>query len=387
MLNLSKSNSEMQFKEVLGQDVTKQKLIRFVSDERISHALLFTGPKGSGKLPLAIAYAQYINCENRTKDDSCGTCPSCIKFNKLAHPDLHFVFPVVNSAQGAARAVSDNFIAQWREIVTQRPYLTENQWYEAIGAENKQGLISKNESNEVLRKLSLKSFEAEYKVMIIWLPEKMHPSAANSLLKLLEEPPDRTLFLLISENIDQIISTVRSRTQFIRLAPLSRDSIRSKLAEMYPEQEALVDDIVNRANGDFSTALELMESEENDNEHFEQFVFLMRKCYGRDIISIYQWTEKMAGWGRERLKQFLSYSLRMIRENFMLNVKQDELTFLSRKEADFSQRFSAFIHTGNVAQMASEFELAIDHIEANAYSKLVLLDLAIKNILLLKKTN
>ncbi len=377
----------MQFSEVLGQETTKKKLIQSVSDERISHALLFSGPSGSGKLPLAIAYAQYVSCESRKEGDSCGTCPSCIKYNKLVHPDLHFVFPVVNPKQGSGKAVSDNYIAQWREALLDKPYLTENQWYEIIDAENKQGFISRNESTEVLRKLSLKSFEAEYKVLIMWLPEKMNPPAANSLLKLIEEPPAKTLFLLVSEHTEQIISTIRSRTQLIRLTPLDKESIRMKLTEKYPGKQEMVDDIAARANGDFSAAMQLMESEESDNENFEEFVFLMRKCYGRDIIAIHQWTEKMASWGRERLKLFLSYSLRMIRENFILNLKQEQLTFLTKKEAEFSQRFSAFIHQENVSGMAAEFELAIEHIEANAYPRLVLLDMAIKNILLLKRTN
>lgn len=374
----------MQFREVIGQQMIKDRLIRSVEDGRISHAQLFFGPHGVGKLPLAIAYAQYISCENRNEKDSCGTCRSCIKYSKLAHPDLHFVFPVVNVKQGASKAVSDHFIQQWRETVPLNPYITENQWYEVIGAENKQGLISRNESTEVLRKLSLKSYESEYKILILWLAEKMNPPAANSLLKLIEEPPDKTVFLLISENTDQIIPTILSRTQMIRVGPLEAENLKEGLKERFPDGEDIIEDVIQRANGDFSIALQLMEEDEQDNENFNEFMFLMRKCYGRDIIEIQKWTEKMAGWGRERLKLFLSYSLRMVRENFMLNLKQDKISYLTKKEAEFSQRFSAFIHEGNVFKMAEEFELAIDHIESNGFAKLVLLDLAIKNILLLK---
>ena len=375
----------MQFKEVIGQQNINKRLIRSVKDERISHAQLFFGPHGIGKLPLAIAYAQYISCENKGEEDSCGTCPSCIKYSKLAHPDLHFVFPVVNVKQGTSKTVSDHYIQEWRETITANAYITENQWYEVMGAENKQGFISRNESSEVLRKLSLKAYESDYKVLIIWLAEKMNPPAANSLLKLIEEPPPKTVFLLVSENTDQIIPTILSRTQMIRVGPLEADSIKEGLSEKFPQREEMILDVIKRANGDYSTALQLMEMDEQDNENFDEFVFLMRKCYGREIIEIQKWTEKMATWGRERLKLFLTYSLRMIRENFMLNLKQEELSYLTKKEAAFSQRFSSFIHSGNVFKMAEEFELAIEHIEANGYAKLVLLDLAIKNIILLKQ--
>jgi DNA polymerase-3 subunit delta' len=375
----------MLFRNVLGQEPVKKRLIQSVRDNRISHAQLFFGPEGTGKLPLAIAYAQYMCCEHPSEDDSCGSCPSCIKYNKLAHPDLHFAFPVVNTNRGAGKSVSDHFIEQWRETVTANPYISENQWYGVIDAENKQGFISRNESNEVLRKLSLKSYEAPYKVLIIWLAEKMNASAANALLKLIEEPPDRTVFLLVAEHTDQIIPTILSRTQMIRIAPLDEKAIRVGLQERFSGDEKLIEDVIRRSNGNFSTAVQLMESGEQEREHFEEFIFLMRKCYGREIIELHRWTEKVAGWGRERLKLFLSYALRMIRENFMLNLQQKEITYLSEREADFSMRFSPFIHQGNVFAMAAEFQRAIEHIEANGYAKLVLLDLAIKNILLLKQ--
>ncbi|MDF1573265.1 MAG: DNA polymerase III subunit [Bacteroidales bacterium] len=375
----------MQFKEVFGQEQAKARLIKSVKDQRISHAQLFFGLPGTGKLPLAIAYAQYICCTAPKEDDSCGVCPSCVKFAKLAHPDLHFVFPVVNLKQAGSKPVSDDFIARWREAVIAHPYISEHQWYEVMGAENKQGFISRSESSAVLRKLSLKSYESEFKVLVVWLAEKMNASAANSLLKLLEEPPQKTIFLLVSENTDLILPTILSRTQMIRIPPLDPQSIREGLQQRYPGKEEIVQDVIRRSNGNYSTAVQLMESDELDNAHFEEFVFLMRKCYMREIIEIQKWTERIAGWGRERLKMFLTYGLRLIRENFMLNLQHEEITFMSRKESEFSQKFSAFIHQGNVFGMAHEFERAIDHIEANGQAKIVLLDLAIKNILLLKQ--
>lgn len=375
----------MLFREIVGQDSIKERLRKSVHDGRISHAQLFFGPSGTGKLPIALAYARYILCENRTGEDACGTCPSCIKINKFVHPDLHFVFPVVNTKQGGTATVSDHFVEQWREALMNNPYLTENQWYEIIGAENKQGFISRNESNAVLRKLSLKTYESEYKILIIWLAEKMNASAANSLLKLLEEPPDKTVFLLVAESTDRILPTILSRTQMIRVPPLDGEAIKKGLEDKYPGMDEKIQDNIRRANGDFSAAIRLMEQDEREEENFSEFVFLMRKCYGKEIIEIQKWTEKMASWGRERLKDFLTYGLRMIRENFMLNLKQDQISYMSKKEAEFSERFSAFIHRGNVSEMAREFELAIEHVEANGYARLILLDLAIKNILLLKR--
>ncbi len=373
----------MLFREVLGQEQVKRRLIQSVKDNRVSHAQLFFGPEGNGKLPLAIAYARYMCCENPSDDDSCGTCPSCIKYGKFVHPDLHFVFPVVKKEKGYE--VCDDFLVKWREVLTSNPYISENQWYEVIRAGNKQGLIGKNESDAVARKLSLKSFEAPYKVMIIWLPEKMNLTAANKLLKLLEEPPSATVFLLVSEQTDSILPTIRSRTQMIRIGPLEEESIRKELQVRFPDDRGMIEDVIRRSNGNFSLATQLIEAGEMELEHFEEFGYFMRKCYGRDIVELHRWTEKIAGWGRERQKLFLSYALRMIRENFMLNLRQEEITFLTQKEQEFSVRFSAFIHPGNVFDMAGEFQRAIEHIEANGYAKLILLDLAIKNILLLKQ--
>ncbi len=375
----------MQFRDVLGHAQVKARLIKSAREARISHAQLFFGPPGTGKLPLAIAYARYICCTDPAEDDACGVCPSCAKIAKLVHPDLHFVFPVVNPKQGSVKAVSDHYIEKWREAVVANPYLSENQWYDAIGAENKQGFISRQESNEVMRKLSMKSYESEYKVLIIWLAEKMNAPAANSLLKLIEEPPQKTVFLLISEHTDHILPTILSRTQMIRIPPLEAESIRAGLSERFPGKETIAADVIRRSNGNFSTAVELMESGEQEQENFDEFVFLMRKCYGREIVDIHRWADKMARLGRERLKLFLTYCLRMIRENFILNLRQSEISFLSGQEDEFSKRFARFIHEGNVFAMAEEFEKAIDHIEANGQPRIILLDLAIKNIFLLKQ--
>lgn len=375
----------MLFSEVLGHKALKDRLIRTVSDERIHHAQMFVGPPGSGKLALALAYARYISCKQPAESDACGSCPSCRKYSKLAHPDLHFVFPVMTNKRVIKNPVSDDFIETWREKIGQNPYISENQWYEAIGAENKQGYISRRESSNILSKLSLKSYESEYKIMIIWLPEKMNRSSANTLLKMIEEPPSKTLFLMVAENTEMILPTILSRAQKIQVPPLDAESVREGLLNLFPEDPGLVDDVVRRSSGNFSTALQLLQNEEMDRLHFDQFTDFMRKCYKREIIALGEWVESIAGLGRERIKLYLEYGLRMVRENFMLHLKQPQITYLTRKEADFSQKFSAFIHPGNAFEIAAEFQEAIRHIEANGYPRLVLMDLSVKTILLLKR--
>lgn len=375
----------MRFKDIINQEEIKKNLIRTVTEQRISHAQMFFGPPGSGKLALAIAYAQYLCCQNRQDDDSCGICPSCIKYQKLAHPDLHFIFPVMTTTRVVKDPVSDHYIQEWRNAIAANPYISEDQWYETIGAENKQGFISRNESNEIIRKLGLKSYESEFKIVIIWLPEKMNQSAANTLLKLLEEPPAKTIFLMISENTGQIIPTIMSRTQLIRVPSLHGKAIRDKLKGMEEVSNELIDDAVRRANGDFSKALAVIEKNEQELQNFEFFTAFMRLCFQRKIFEITDLIEQFASLGRERQKQFLSYSIRMLRENFMLNLDKAELTYVTQQESEFSKKFSPFIHSGNVFDLVESFNLASSHIEANGNPRIIFLDLAIQVIKLLKR--
>ena len=374
----------MQFKEILGQEEIKKGLIRTVADQRISHALLFFGPAGSGKLGLAIAFAQYLSCGNRLENDACGTCPSCIKFEKLAHPDLHFIYPVMTTGKITKEPVSDHFIEEWRVSVLNNPYISENQWYEAIGAENKQGIISRNESNNIIRKLGLKSYESEYKTVVIWLPEKMNRSAANSLLKLIEEPPPKTIFLMVSENTGQILPTILSRTQLIRVPPLQGKIIRETLMKRENINPDLVEDALRKANGNYGVVLTMMENDEQELLYFELFTTFMRHCFQRKIIEINDLVDQFAALGRERQKQFISYSLRLVRENFMLNLKKEELSYMSRKEEEFSKKFSSFIHAANVFGIVEELTMAHNHIEANGNPRIIFMDLAVQIIILLK---
>jgi DNA polymerase-3 subunit delta' len=373
----------MLFKEIIGQQEIKQKLLALVRDDRTPHALMLFGPPGTGKLPLAIAMAQYLACNDRQETDSCGTCPSCVKFDKLVHPDLHFVVPVMKTGSSAAPPISDDVAKTWRETLLADFYVTENQWYEALGAENKQGIINVKESESIIRKLAFKPYESDYRMMVIWLPEKMNQPAANKLLKLIEEPPALTLILMVSEHTDRILPTILSRTQLMHVPPLSESMIREGLMLQGHTDQQLVEDAVSRSNGNFGAALQGLRQDENEMNYFELFTGLMRLCYARDIVSINQWVESASGLGRERQKQLVDYSLRLLRENFMLHLENSQLNYMSRKEAEFSSRFSPFIHEGNIHALAEGFTLAGNHIEANGNPRIVLMDMAIGIIKLL----
>lgn len=375
----------MQFKEVIGQQNIKDKLIHTVKENRVSHAQLFLGPEGSGNLALAIAYAQYLSCENKQENDSCGVCPSCLKYNKLVHPDLHFVYPVATSKSVKKDPVSDDYIEQWRETIIENPYIIQNRWYEVIDVENKQGIISKNESYEILRKLNLKTFESEYKIMIIWLPEKMNAFAANKLLKFIEEPPEKTLFLLVSENSEQIIPTILSRTQLIKIPKIDNESMLGGLTDRFGLEPEKAKDIVHLANGNFFNAQSIIHTADEDNYNFNQFTNLMRLSYQRKVIDLINWVDEISRLGREKQKSFLIYSLRLIRENFMLNIKNKGMVHLTKKELEFSEKFSVFINQDNVYQLYEVLNKAHADIEMNAYNKIVFLDLALKVVKLIKK--
>ncbi len=380
----------MFFKEISGHKEIKRKLLITVKEERISHAQLFTGPQGNGKLAMAIAYAQYVSCTDKQENDSCGKCSSCIKYNKLIHPDLHFVFPVV-SYKGNSKPVSDDFLKQWREFILEKSYHSFNDWLEKMGVEKKQAGIFAHESNEIIRKLNLKTFESDYKVMIIWMPERMNISAANKVLKVIEEPPEKTLFILVSDNTEMIIRTILSRTQLIKIPKISREDMYETIKGEYEIPEEKIQEIVRLSSGSFLKALKLLNSDEvGDSEYFTKFTELMRYSYSVKIDKLLLWAEGMSGFGREKQKIFIKYSLRMLRENFILNISSEnknKISFLADKELNFSEKFSTFIHKNNIYKLNEEFNLALKHIERNGYDRLIMLDLALKTTKLLKIKN
>jgi DNA polymerase-3 subunit delta' len=376
----------MRFSRLPGHKDIIDKLICTVKEGRVSHAQLFTGPEGCGSLALAMAYAQYVSCENKGETDSCGVCKSCEKYQKMIHPDYHFVFPVVKT-KGVQDPVSDSYIAQWRELVSKSPYFSLNNWLNTLELENAQGQISVNESAEVIRKLSLKPFESEFKIMIIWLPEKMHPAAANKLLKLIEEPPAKTLFLLVSNEPERVLPTILSRCQLVKIPAFTEGELAGFLVYEYKITPEKAKELAHISNGNILRAVEIVESSGDvSTQNLEWFKTIMRVAYARNIPEVIGWSESMASTGREAQKSFLGYGLRLLRENLMLTLdqKKNRLVYLANEEMDFSSRFHPFISEKNIFNLTEEFNLAYAHIEANGNAKIVFLDLGLRIVKLIR---
>lgn len=372
----------MYFKDIIGQETVKQRLRLEVREERVPHAQLFAGPEGTGALPLAIAYARFLLCTRRGEEDACGTCPSCVKLNKLAHPDLHFVFPVVKR-KGGGDTVSNDYIREWRELAISTPYFGMNHWLDAMGAENQQAQIFVKESDELVRKLSLKSSEGGYKVVIIWLPEKMKVECANKLLKLLEEPPAQTVFLLVSEEPDRILPTILSRTQRINVPRLEDAEIAEALKVRFGLQDTDAAETARLAEGSYLQALEIIHLSEDTQLFFGLFVSLMRLAYQRKVKEMREWSDTVAAMGRERQKDFLTYCQRMVRESFVSNFHRKEMNYMNREEENFTIRFAPFINERNVMGITDELAEAQTHIEQNVNPRMVFFDFALKMIVLL----
>ncbi|HRX30619.1 MAG TPA: DNA polymerase III subunit [Tenuifilaceae bacterium] len=368
----------MFFKDIVGQEGIKDRLIKSVQQGRIPHAQLFVGPMGTGKLPLAIAYAQYIMCENRGETDSCGVCHSCKKISKLVHPDLHFVYPAKSSEKKDADAENDydDTISAWREQILSNPYFSEADWYAQVGLANKQGVISTAKASEVIRKLMLKSFESDYKVMIIWLPERMNVQSSNKLLKLIEEPPEKTVFLLVSENPNAIIKTILSRTQQIMIPPVSRESIALALTDRLSVTPEKAHDISRLANGSWYNAINLLNAKPGD--YFQHYSTLMRLCYKRDFKGLIDWSQEVAGeFEREELKQFLAYSLKLTRESMVARVGLSNISYIVGEESGFVQKFSPYISMNAIQEVSDEFSSAYEHISQNGNPQIVLSHMAV----------
>ena len=377
------------FKDVIGQEHIKRHLIRSVQEGRVPHAQLFVGVSGVGKLQMALAYAQYLNCANRSEYDACGVCPSCRKYATLEHPDLHFVFPIEKKGSVSC---CDHLVKEFREIIRERGYFDETDWNEQIGS-TKQTMIYSGESEHIVRKLNFKAYEAPYKVMIIWLPEKMNIDCANKILKILEEPAERTLLLMLSEEPEKLLTTIRSRTQIIQFPLLPEEDIFRHLQEHYPDQSTShLSLIAHTSRGSYTTAVRQLTQEEG-NPYLVQFIELMRKSwlvgFKKDytaLVQLWEWVDVFASSnGREKQKEFLQYSQVFIRENFIRNMQEPELNYMTEEELAFSKNFSPFVNGRNVEELSAEFALAERHIEQNVNSKIVLFDLMLKVIVLLKR--
>ena len=372
------------FKDVIGQEALKEKLRREVDEGHIPHAQLFCGPSGVGKLALALAYARYLCCTNRSDGEACGHCQSCKQWDQLMHPDVHFMFPIVSSEK-KKKTICADYLTEWRELLINSPYFSYSQWLEAIDAENSQALIYGKESDEITKTLSLKPVQGDFKITIIWLPEKMNDTCANKMLKLLEEPPERTIFLLCSEEPERMLSTILSRAQRINLPRLTEIEIAEALQNKYGIEPRDSENLAHLANGSFVKALDQIHLNEDNDRYLELFISLMRLAYARRIREMKAWSEEVASLGREKQKELLTYCQRMIRESFMANFHQKQMSYMNLEEQNFTSRFAPFVNEGNAMGIMQELSEAQIHIEQNVNAKMVFFDLALKMIVLLIK--
>ena len=372
----------MLFSELIGHPHIKGHLRTTADAGRVAHAQIFSGPEGSGTLPMALAYARYLLCGAERPDNSAEGNACHAKCRNFTHPDLHFAFPVATSETAKKHPVSDHYLTQWREFLSVQPYGNLFDWYRHIGIEKKQGLIGVDEAHDVVRKLSLKSYEGGYKILIVWMAERMNTAAANKLLKLIEEPPSRTVILLVCEDESQLLGTIRSRCQAIQIPALPETAIADGLADRgCPREEALK--IAVEANGNFNRALDLMvrDSEELAFERwFVQWTRTAFKARGNKaaVQELILWSEELARNGRETQKNFLAYSLQVFRQALLLNYGTPELVYLKMKQSDFDlAKFAPFVHENNIEAIIRELESAIYHVERNGNARIIFTDLSI----------
>ena len=376
----------MQFKDVIGQSAIKQRLIASVRENHVSHAQLFLGPAGSGKLPLALAYAQYILCPNRTETDSCGTCPTCQKMQKLVHPDLHFVVPTATTKKVKKDPESDLFMEEWREYVIQNQgYVDTSSWYTFLDVENKQGYMSVRDAASLLRKLSMKSYEGEYKIAIIWMAEKMRVDTANKLLKLLEEPPEKTVFLLIAEDQEELLATIKSRTALVKIPAIGLDSIEAALKSRLGCEERQAHNAAMISEGNWITACHSVQDSDEHKYFFTTFQQWMRLCFRSAYSELIDFSGNIKTLGREKQKELLDYGLRIIRNALLFNNNLADIVMLPDDEKKFNANFAPFVNPANLMQIADLFEEAIRHIERNGNAQIVFTDVSFKMVGLLKK--
>jgi len=375
----------MLFKEIIGNNSVKKQLIEAVRNNRISHAQLFSGKSGSAKLALALAYAQFLNCENRTTVDSCGICSSCLKFNNLSHPDLHLVIPVLKTKE-VQKPVSDHFIGKWRDFITNNYYGSLNGWIDSFGTENKtgqQGTIYKDEANNIHKKLSLKNYEAEYRVVLIWMPERMNLEVSNKLLKLFEEPPKGTIFLLITENTNQLLPTIISRLQTIKIADFTAEDIVNHFGEQALSLEK-AKQLRNLTNADLGKITQILEDKEGELDLFSDFSVWMRLTYKMDVQGISNWVDNLSLKGRKQQNLFLSYAIKMVRECLIYNFASDSLLKTNENEFAFLTKFSPFIHEENSVMIIEKLEESIMAINRNANAKILFFELSLQMVKLLR---
>ena len=383
----------MFFEQVIGQKDTQERLLQLVREERLPHALMLCGPAGCGKLALAIGFAKVL----LAGDGQQPSANTLAMLDKLEHPDLHFTYPTIKlpSMGSEHKPVSDDFAREWHELITAGPYFTMAQWLEQMGGENQQAIITAGESDALIRKLSLKSSQGGYKVSIVWLPERMNIECANKILKLLEEPPHQTVFIMVCQEPDRLLETIRSRVQRIDVRRIDDNDIRQALMERRGLSEDQAQRISRMANGNWLAALEMLGADSENDYFLQLFQTLMRQAYLRNVKEMKAWSEQMATLGRERQKRFLEYFLRLVRENFMYNFQQSvgetspaahdakELCYMAQNEEDFARNFARFINEANILPITDLATRCIRDIGQNANAKIVFFDMALQMIILL----
>lgn len=366
----------MRFADIIGHDDLKRHLVRSVDEGRVSHAQLFTGEAGYGALPLAVAYAQYVNCPNRSGGDSCGVCPSCVQTAQMAHPDVHMVFPVNKREKKSGEAVlSDHFLSEWREIwQSGGGYFSAQQWFDKLDlGKTMKGLITAKESDEIIRKLAFKSFSSEYKVMIVWLPELMNADAANKILKILEEPWDKTLFLLVSERPELLLPTIVSRTQQVSVGRIDAAALEAAALAAGAADRQTAHGMARLAGGDLLELRSLLRGETDSMRHecFELFCSLMRLSYNDKHLELMSWADDVSDLSREGQRAFLSNAARLLRESYMIHAGAAEISYLWGEEADFCRKFAPYIGNSNIEFLIGEIEKAMAQISQNGSPRIV----------------
>ncbi|MDO4756370.1 MAG: DNA polymerase III subunit delta [Parabacteroides sp.] len=373
----------MYFKDIIGQEEIKRQLIQSAQSGTIPHAQLFTEQGGTGAFALALAYGRYLNCLHRTDTDACGQCPSCLKYNELAHPDLHFVFPIIKKDK--KKEVCDDYLTAWREFLKKNPYFYLDQWLNHIEAGNAQAMIYAQESDEIMRKLSLKIAEASYRILLVWLPEKLNQTCANKLLKVIEEPPQNTIILMVSEQPDLILGTILSRAQRIHVRGIHSDAIAQAMMSQFSLTPEDAKYVAHMAQGSYLNAIEAISVGEENRFFLEQFKGMMRNSWARNVKGMKDMADQLAGLGRERQKNFLSYCQHLVRENFMYRFQSADLNYMNIEESGFAVKFAPFVNERNVMDIMEELEKAEQHISQNVNAKMVFFDLSLQLTVLIKK--
>ena len=377
----------MKFQEVIGQGEAKQRLVKLVEEGRVPHAMLFTGPKGCGKMAMAMAFASYLLCANRHDGDSCGTCQQCIMLRKWAHPDLHFTYPVIKQSGTTSdyKPVSDDFSKEWHDLLADGPYFTIEQWLQAMGTTTQQAIMTVKEADAISHKLSLRSSQGGYKVSLIWLPERMREDTANKLLKMIEEPPSQTVFIMVSENPETLLETIRSRTQLFSMQRIAIEDIELALVQKRGIDEEPAKKLARFAEGSWLKALDALDAESENREFLADFISLNRLSFSRDVKGLAKWSQDVTKYGREKQKRMLAFFLRMTRESFMYNFHIPQLTYLTAQEENFIKKFAPFMNENNVMEMADVFSEAIRDIGQNANARIVFFDVALQSTKLIRK--